>query len=413
MGKKCLLLLISFLLLVLGLGGCAGSSGASAGEIIPPPDQASPLGGKWTVLQELDTNGNAEDTTQQWTGSSVQFAADAVAFDGHVWDNLSYKIKRVNAIDYLMTKYITPSAVSAPETRAVDVITVYAASNFLGEVMKLDDQSMIFFVQDKDLLLEKVSAQADSELGTANTNTHDLTQDGNEGTSGVLLGLRIPSDTGYTYRTLWIAADHRQLHPVLAAEQLFFPRTSGFWEFSVQDTSAGEKIGTVLTARNVAAKSLEMKKADNITKTQDEAGANDNADMQGENEPADESEPAIRIVDYIGNDYVAIENEKAGVDQLQVLPVDNLSSSAVMKVSDLLGDDGLSAYLNARNHAAASLNNQGVTSVDSDESGENFGLARKSGHWLLVGRINYQKGGTQEQADFDLRIVPPASLDFL
>ncbi len=91
MVKKCLLFLISFLILI--LGGCAGSSGTSAGKIIPPSGQISPLAGKWTVLQELSENGNTGDTTQRWAGSSVQFAADAVAFDGHVWGELSYKVK--------------------------------------------------------------------------------------------------------------------------------------------------------------------------------------------------------------------------------------------------------------------------------------------------------------------------------
>ena len=392
MVKKCLLLLISFLLLF--LGGCAESSGASAGKIIPPSNQVCPLEGKWTVLQELDTDGNAEETTQQWVGSNVQFAAGAVGFGGHVWDNLSYKIKRVNAADYLMTKYIPLSGISIPETQEVDVITIYAAANFLGEFMKIDDTNMVSFVQNKGLLLKKVSDQADNSLGAANTNAQDLNQDSNEGTSGVLLGLRIPSGTGYTYRTLWIAADHQQLHPILAAEQFLFPRTSGFWELRTQDISIGGKTGNILTAHNVATMALEMKKA--------EEGTGAQADIN----------LAERIIDYIGNDYVAIEKETAGVNQLQVLPVDKLLSSTGIKMSDLLGDKGSSAYLSAREHAVVVLSDKGVTSIDKDDSGENFGLVRKNGHWILVGRINYQSGGTFEQTDFDLKNIPPANLIF-
>jgi len=384
--------LLPFLLLI--LGGCAESSGASAGKIIPPSNQVCPLGGKWTVLQELDTNSNGSEATAKWVGSNVQFAAGAVAFGGHVWDKISYKIKRVNATDYLMTKYIPPSGISVPKTQEVDVITVYAASNFLGEFMKLDDTSMIFFVQNKDLLLKKVSDQADSGLGALHTNTQDLNQDSNERTSGVLVGLRMPKGTGYTYQTLWVAVDHHQLHPVLASKQLFFPRTSGFWELNVQDISSAGKTGNILTARNVATKILEMKKA--------------------EEETADQvyTDPAVRFIDYIGNDYVAIEKKTAGVNQLQVLPVDKLSSPTEIKVSDLLGDKGLNAYLSARKHAVAALRDKGVTSIDRDESGENFGLVRKNGHWFLVGRINYQSGGTFEQTDFDLKIIPPANLIF-
>ena len=246
----------------------------------------------------------------------------------------------------------------------------------------------------KEMGPAKAVTQADSMLEAANTNAQDLNQDSNEGTAGVLLGLRIPSTTGYTYRTLWVAADHQQLHPVLAVEQLFFPRTSGFWELSVQDISTGGKTGNLLTARNVAAKAFEMKKV--------EEGTGDQVD----------TDPTLRIINYIGNDYVAIEKRTAGVNQLQVLPVDNLSSPAEIKVSDLLGDNGLDAYLSAREQAVAVLSYRGVTTIGRDEAGENFGLLRKNGHWSFVGRINYQSEGMFKQTDFDLKIIPPANLIF-
>ncbi|TGE37378.1 hypothetical protein E4K67_16220 [Desulfosporosinus fructosivorans] len=392
MAKKCQLLLLSFLLLI--LGGCAESSGASAGKIIPPSKPVSPLVGKWTVLQELDTNSNGEEATQQWVGSDVQFAAGAVSFGGHVWEQLSYKIKRVKADDYLLTKYIPPAGISAQKTQEVDVLTVYAAANYLGEFMKLDDKNMIFFVQNEVLLLKKVSDQAESTLGAANTNAQDLNKDSNEGTSGVLLGLRMQEGDGYTYQTLWIAADHHQLHPVLASEQPFFPRTSGFWELSVQDLPTAGKTGNLLSARNVAAKISDMKKA--------EDGTDDQV----------YTDPAERIINYIGNDYVAIEKKIGSVNQLQVLPVDKLSSPAEIKVSDLLGDNGFNAYLSVREQTVAGLRDKGITSIVRDESGENFGLARKNGHWSLVGRINYQNGGMFEQTDFDLKIIPPTNLVF-
>lgn len=389
MVKKSLPFLVAFLVLM--LAGCADSSGASAGKIIPP-SKSCPLGGKWTVLQELSSNGNKEVITQQWTGSSVQFAESTVAFGGHVWDNLSYKIKRVNASDYLMTKYVPLSGISIKEAQKVDVITVYAAANFLGEVMKLDDKNMIFFVQNKGLVLKKVSDQAD-RLGGADTNSQELNQDIDEGISGVLLGLRIPSGAGYTYRTLWIAADHHQLHPVLEARQIFFPRTSGFWELKVQDIFSGGKKGSILMARNAAAKPLELNKAKG----------------NGEEASADSS---LKAIDYIGNDYVAVERNTDDTNRLQVLPVDKLSSPTEIKVSDLLGNSGLDAYLNAREQAVSALKAEGAAAIDKDESGENFSLTRKNGHWYLVGRINYQNGGTPAQTDFNLKVIPPDNLIF-
>ncbi len=390
--RKCLLLLIASLLLL--FGGCADSSGSSAGKIIPPSPQVCPLVGEWEVLEELVTSGNEGNAAKQWEGSNVQFADGIVAFGGYAWEDLSYKIKRVNTVDYLLTKYIPPSGMPDQVAPEVDVITVYAASNFLGEIMKIDDKNMIFFVQNKELLLNQISDQVGSMPGAANGNSQDINENSKQGVSGVLLGLRSPSGDGYTYRTFWIAVDHQQLQPILKADQLFFPRTSGFWELSVNNISADGKRNNVLVARNVASKVPEMK--------------ND------EEETGDQihSDPAIRIIDYIGNDYVAIEKKAAGIDQLQVLPVDKLSLPAEIKISDFLGEKGINAYLSAQQQVLEALRDEGITAIDSDGSGENFGLARKNGHWFLVGRTNYKKDGTPGAKDFSLKIIPPSSLVF-
>lgn len=392
MVKKCLLLLVSLSLLI--LCGCSESSGASAGKIIPPPVRESPLGGKWAVLQELDEGHVGGKESHQWIGTSVQFAPDAIEFDGRVWDKLSYKIKRVDAVDYLTTKYIPSSAVSVPDSRKVEVITVYAASNYLGEFMKLDEKSMVFFTQDKDLLLKKISGQTDGILKASEKETQDLNSGGSEEASGILLGLRVPKGDGYAYRTLWIAADHRRLHPVLVSEQLFFPRTSGFWELNVLDDPADRETDNLLAARNLTIKNPETEKPEN--ETEDPASV----------------DSAIRIIDYIGNDYVAIEKKGGGAAQLQILPVDKLSSPTEIKVSDLLGSEVMKAYLNARENAVTALKEKGATSIDRDESGENFGLTRKNGHWFLVGRINYRLDGEPRQEDFELKAIPPANLIF-
>ena len=322
----------------------------------------------------------------------MQFADGIVAFGGHAWNDPSYKIKRVNTSDYLMTKYIPVSDIPDIKSQEVDVITLYAAANFLGELMKIDDTSMIFFVQDKELLLKKISDRTDITPGASDADAQDLDQSGREGTSGVLLGLRISSGSGYTYRTFWIAADHRKLHPVLTADQLFFPRTSGFWELRVSDASVGGKTDNVLTARNVAAKTPET-----------------NGPAKEKSDPV-LIDPAVRVIDYIGNDYVAIEKKAGGRNQLRVLPVDKLLPPTEIKISDFLRDKGLTAYLSAREQVIADLKKEGITSIDRDEAGENFGLVRKNGHWFLTGRINYRNDGVLAQKDFDLKIIPPANL---
>ena len=89
-----------------------------------------------------------------------------------------------------------------------------------------------------------------------------------------------------------------------------------------------------------------------------------------------------------------------------------LSSPTGISISDLLGSNGAKAYMSTREDVSASLKQRGISSIYRDESGENFGLIRKNGHWILVGRINYQNEGILSDIDFTLKTVPPPNLIF-
>ncbi len=397
MFKKHLILLI--LLMLSLLAGCYDSPGGSAGKIVPPEDQASPFGGKWEIVGVLGGDENSVDMPEQWNGDSVQFVEGAVAFGGNVWDQLSYKIKRVSAADYLAAQYRLLSDFFSDETRKVDVVTIYASGNYLGEFMKIGEEDMIFFVQDSELLLKKVSDQVDEMLGTAIENQQGKNGKGDDESSGILLGLREPGEDGYVYRTLWIAANRQEIRPVLESQKLFFPRTSGFWELQVQDILLYGKKESVLSARNLTSKPLET-----------------NGTEEGEEGEEEEEvylvEPTLKVVNYIGNDYVSIEESAVGANRLRMLPVDKLSSRTVIKISDLLGENGLSSFISLREQEIEALEDRRVRFVDRDDSGENFGLKRKNGRWALVGRINYQSNEAPVSVDFDLNIAPPAALVF-
>jgi len=418
MVKKCSILLIPSVLLIgsvlmiasmlMILGGCSelpGASGTSAGKIIPPPDGVSPFEGKWTVVEELGTEEEPESTVRQWTGRSVQFSEDCVALDDTIWDKISYKIKRVDTADYLELKYTSYSAVFVREEQQVEVVTVYADDNYLGEAMKIDDFNMVFFTQDIGLLLTKVSDEADLMLGSSASTGQNLIQDSNQRTSGVLLGLRISGETGYTYRTLWVAADHGQMHPVLMSENLFFPRTSGFWELDIRDISAEGEMSNILSARNMTLRALEVENEGAVTEK-------DQIEGQGEYKANEEMiiDSSQKTIEYIGNDYIVVEKNDDGVNRLTVLPVDNLSSSTKVKLSDLLGKKGMDSLLSAREQAVYALRSNGIQLFERDGFGENFGLTRKNGHWIPVGRINYQNDGAPDHKDFDIKVVPPLNL---
>lgn len=383
---KCRIFLVLFLLL---LSGCANLSWTTAGKILPPGYDICPIEGKWAVIEELGSEGYWNAAKFGSETVPLQFSREIAILGSKAWKHPAYKIKKVDPRDYLMTKYIVPDNYLTSINQTVEVVTVFADANYLGEFMRIDDATVIAFIQNKVLLLHKVADQADDPSSVAHSNVAENNQLNNTGTSGVFLGIRVPSGNGYSYKTVWIAADDKKLRPVLSRKDIFFPRHSGFWELQVK--SGINQGGAELWAHNVATKDVLEDK--NSAKT------------------APLSTQSI-AVDYIGNDYVTIARNNGGADQLQVLPVDQLSSLLGIKAADLLGETGSSAYHRARQEALQTLHTQGITLIDEDFNEDNFGLTRRNGHWHLLGRISYQRDGTPKTMEFNINSMPPPNLVF-
>lgn len=381
-------ILLALLLLPL-LGGCDNLSLMPAGKILPPAYDACPLEGKWSVMEELASEGYSGASVLGQEADPLQFSRRMVILGSYVWHQPAYKIKRVNSRDYLMTRHIVLDGYLASINQTVDIVSVSAGANYLGEFMRIDDATIISFVQNKVLLLHKASDRVDDPSLAANLSVADVNRYDNTGISGILIGLRIPSNGEYAYKTVWIAADNKKPRLVLSREDIFFPRRSGFWELRVK---SGSKLGRAeLRAQNVAIKNTKEDLEDSFL---DEATT---LGTQG------------IVVYYIGNDYVTLARNN-GSEKLQVLPVDQLSSPLGIKVADLLGDTGLTAYLGARQQALQALGNQGIKLIDEDSGEDNFGLNRRNGHWYLQGRINYRQDGTPKTLEFNINCIPPDSL---
>ncbi len=284
---KCRVLLV--LLLLPLLGGCADLSGTTAGKFLPPVYDTCPLEGKWAMIQEFASEGSS--ATPGSEAASLQFSRDMAILDDRVWDEPSYKIKKVNSRDYLLTRYIVLEGYLASINQTVDVVTVFADANYLGEFMKIDDATAIAFIQNKVLLLNKVADRADDPSAVGNLNAANVNYD-NIGTSGIFLGLRMPSHNDYVYKTIWIAADDKKLRPVLSRDDIFFPRLSGFWELQVKNRQGGAE----LWAHNVAIK-----------------------DVWEDDGSAPTASPHTRsiVVDYVSNDYVTVAKNISGMEKLQ------------------------------------------------------------------------------------------------
>lgn len=377
------------LFLLLLVGGCVNPSWTTAGKIVPPVYEVCPLEGKWSVIEELGSDGYSSGKTSLGAaGSLLQFSREAAILSSNVWNQPTYKIKKVNAADYLMTRYTVLDSELASTGEKVEVVTVFADSNYLGEFMKIDDATVVSFIQNKVLLLHKIAAHADDPRSIANASIDETDQYNKTGVSGIFIGLKTPSHKDYVYKTVWVAVDNKKLHPVLSRNDIYFPRQSGFWELQVKQ----EDNRAALSAHNMAEKDLAA--AEKVSAKTASSGSES------------------IVIDYVGNDYVAIENNTGGITRRQVLPVDKLSSPIGIKVSDLLGPAGLKAYHGAREQAVQTLHSQGIASINADINEDNYGLARKNGHWYLQGRVNYCGHHAPGTMEFDIKLLPPANLVF-
>lgn len=484
------------LLLLFTLSGCAGLPGETAGRIVPPPSGNGPLAGTWIIEQEFNmgqvpaensaqptekntsqntirisgqisiqapvqdseqkAKQNADENSQEhkaqsiaqnpeqntpgsgqtWIGKTAQFSRDAAIIGEYSWPHPVFKVKKVNAQAYLFSKYFTLSGDLAVLEQEVYVVTLLTADNFLGEFLKIDDVSLLAFVQNKVLLLKKTSNSINAALAAAVAAQDpaaelEATQPGKSAKSvqpraaGVLLGLKTPvpgsgqKPSAYTYRTLWLAATNQQLHPILQDEDIFFPRLSGFWKLKVRRVEEGAKAEDILLAHDVSTKDPE-------------------AVPEGLRLVPDplfwEGREGVwaRSLNFVGNDFVAFENSVSGVldgrgalgdtgipeknerawfnNSLQVNPIDNLGTRKGITLSDLAGDKGAAAFSNAGAQVLKALEQRPDLETGGGDQEQNWGLVRKNGHWLLQGRLSYQSGGKPGYLDYNINLVPPAKL---
>ncbi len=334
------------------------------GKIIPPKEQEEVFSGKWRDVNNFD--------------SELQFFNKGVSFNGDIWRDVYYKIKRVDKEGYLKTKYLAdknPITIEADKNE-VDVVTLYSSENFLGEFLIINENSLVFFIQDNLIEFEKISDDPDPSIDVATKGGDPLSDNQNTPFSGVLLGIRTPDVGGYKYRTLWLSNDGDGLLPHLYADNLFFPRTSGFWELKTgKQGQGGEEI---LRAKNIAIK-------------------------EGTSDEGVYISALNKRIDYISNDFISLETGEEEFAKLQILPIDNLLSETGLRISDILGDQGID-LVNSTRDKIAGLNGGG-SKIILDES---FGIVREMGRWSIKGRVYYKREGQFENQSIDLDLNIPA-----
>ena len=413
--KKWRLLSLLFFVVYL-FTGCATPSADSTNKIVSPKNSRSPIKGKWQVIDMTkEEEKKGEISADEWIGTIFQFSEEFILLGDYFLETPHYQIKRVNGKNYLLYHH-NPllENFSLPDDQ-IDVITVVDQDQFFCEMVWINDQELVLTISQYHFHLKKVSDEIHYDLAVQakQQNSNFFTVEGQEGEvnlhSGIVVGLRAPLDGNvsipeYSYRTVWVAAHNKNINPVVEVEGIMFPRRSGFWKMEITRHTLDQKTEDLFFAYNISTDKGEPVALFHFN----------DLDWLGK------TGYLYKSIDYIGNDYVAIQeighgnyqydNRTWHSNRLRLLPIDSLASKKNVKMVDLVGDNGLSSMNLSIQKTMDQLGIENSQLIDIREVADNFSLERKLGHWFFKGRINYKQGDELLFTDYTMNIIPPTTL---
>jgi hypothetical protein len=399
-------------LFMLVLAGCNSTTMDSNLRIVSPNNNQMLITGIWMLESGFnrDFTPMSEEETKIWNLKQVQFSNNAVVIGNELFNNPSFKLKKVSTSDYLLFRHKQPAEKYGIIDEEIYVITISAENLYSNEAILTSDGRLIVEYDDYILNLKRTSNRVDEDFinklkeestpDDVNTSEYEY-----PASTGLAVTLKSGLEGNYQYRTLFIGSKAKKLEPVLEMEGIFFPRNDGFWRLECHRVVSGNRTEDLFYAYNVNNGKTEI--ANNLVINEEKWGKKVGT--------------ISRSINYIGYDYIVFESKGTGKNlenneawsesRFQVQLVDNLPTLKGVKISDLTSEAGDQAMRNGRTALVdEQLKLSWYTIQNSEKEDENFGLYRKAGHWLLTGRLNYKTKTAYKWADYNINIIPPEAL---
>lgn len=402
--KKTMILLILSLFL---LTGCNQIGEDRSYKITSPMNNSLPIQGKWifTAFQENQEKDTANFAKDSLLGITLELSGDKALINNELYENIEYKSKNVELQKFFLYNYNKDIESLPIKKNNVDIISLTTQGKLLYNFIKLDEDTFLVFFNDIFYKLIRVDmldngSTLDTTINKIKENT-EVIKNKKDSTiiSGILLGLRSTikekdKKNGVDiekikYRTIWIEAENQIPGNILETEDLIVPRKSGFWKLGINRALSGSKILDTLYASGI--------------------------DKNSEAINTENNKP--RKITFVGNDYVVSEysNEadigSINYNRLEVLPIDNINKRGGIKISDILSERGKNILINSSQAFLTSKNKEEAEKFEAVPSESSFNLVRKSGHWVMNGRlfdITNEQGGNYK--DFTIGILPPNNM---
>ncbi len=426
--KKLSILMVLITILAF-LSSCNVVEGNISDRITSPDNITPPIKGKWVIDQLLKRSyyQYKEGEAEEYIGREALFHKDAVIIGDNYTTDPSFKMKIVNADDYLLYKYKTTPQTLGIESEKLEIITILNENTYFYEFIKLDEDTMIanlnesFYSIKKSLdevSVEEINRYIDVEKDMLRT--FGVVED-ERYQSGIMIGLKVSSFDEknrvpiWEYKTIWINSQNNSIHGIYELDKLLMPRMNGFWILESNRRIEGDLIrDEIVGLPQFRAESRDMIEDENLIALNDKmmkirgneempmtSMFSSNADVNTERIP-----PILKNILFLGNDYISVENidlERNSRRTLQVYAIDNLGDKKPIKLSDLIGETGKEIFV----ESARSAMNIDSSIVPNEE---NIGLVRKNGYWIMKGRVNYNQNSEELYKDFNIRVIPPKEM---
>lgn len=390
MGKRigCILVILFCIISV----GCSSKIYHTSDNIKSPKLKNNPINGQWISYKSID--GTSLEVDEDFNTSEIDFLNEQIKLDGQLIDNISYKTRFLNLGDYLFYKHKLSPEDLGLEDGKVHIITIYTDGRFYMEIISYEDE-LIYYNKDKFVFYRENISLESQETKISFLDTREamgrqikLLEENN---SGILIGLKeefIDEDylRNWNYRTVWLATKNSQIISSYELDNILLPRKKGFW---IVESQREKDVGIRdnITTRWKESKELVIANSSLVE------GADKSMDLNLS------QNLSLKNIQYVGNDYISLEEigNIPGNANLRLYPVDYLENNNPVTISNLFGKD--------KSRDIEKDLEENNKNYYWDE--RNFGLRRKNGYWILVGRYNYIKNKESYYRDFNIKEIPP------
>ncbi len=389
------ILLLLFILIFTFNIGCSKVNGKDTQSIKAPDNYNLSIKGTWKIenIDILDEEIENKDEILSLKDSLISISSKNLSIFNKSFSNPTFKLKVVDS-NYILSYELNLTLKDIIETESmVDVISLVASNNLIGEFIVTDDNNGYLFYSGVLLKLVREDESPRDIEGSLKMIEAEVLDEDYDSNVGVMLALKTPrvelEDGTYTdssYRTLWISFEDDEIQPILEKDDIIFPRINGIW--TIQKN----------VENNNNNKHIEYFTASPI-------------DGRVDSQILNESEINVyKDINFISNDYISIEKYEGSdfkniFPTYQTIPIDNINSKQGLSIEEIYSDEVMEKYERDFNEALEVLSNEALEELITTVDFTNFTIKRIEGKWSLIGKIG-AKNTNEYGVDYKISINP-------